>query len=486
MQPMKRVRLTIILVLLLLIPAGGITYLLATPRLISVTPQANAEDIGALSPLRLEFSRKMDANSVGERLLIQPSMPGEITWDERGHILTFTPSVPWSSGDTIQVRLATGASASGFLPFTIRQEASWSFKIGQPNLVYLYPSDGPPNLYLLNPFDGSTRQLTNYVEGVTDYDVDSSGTVAFYSVDTPDGSLIYAIEDLNRSYAQPSGPLESTPEDAPQAAPEPILALNCQQARCSSPRLALDGSYLAYERISFTAPEEHTFPQVWVLPLNQGLPTVDARPRLIGATDHQTLQPQWSPDGLLLYYDTTVSAYIVRDPDGLDVQRFPNGTGYPGSWDPEGNYFIAPEITYPSVLPAEADPFGVAHLIQYSLSEDSTRDLSAQDNVEDAFPVYAPSGDLVVFSRKYLDIARSTPGRQVWLIQSDGTNPRAITNEPIYNHFDFTWSPDEKMLVYVRFSQTELTQAPEIWVYDMTIEKAWRLLRGGFAPRWIP
>lgn len=486
MQPMKRVRLTIFLVLLLLIPACGITYLLATPRLTSVTPQANAEEITALSPLRLEFSRQMDANSVSERLLILPSMPGEISWDGQGRILTFTPSVPWPSGDTIQVRLATGASASGFLPFTIHQEASWSFTIGQPNLVYLYPSDGPPNLYLLNPFDGSTRQLTNYLEGVTDYDVDRNGLVVYYSVDTPDGSLIYAIEDITRTDSQPSGTSEGTLELTPSDTPEPILALNCQQARCNSPRLAPDRGYLAYERISFTAPGEHAFPQVWVLPLNQGLPTVDAKPRLIGATDHQTLQPQWSPDGLLLFYDTTAAAYIVRDPDGLDVQRFPNVTGYPGSWDPDGKYFIAPEIIYPSVLPVDADPFGVSHLIQYNLSEGSIRDLSAQDNIEDAFPAYAPSGDLVVFSRKYLDIARSTPGRQVWLMQSNGTNPRAITHEPIYNHFDFTWSPDEKMLVYVRFEQTELTQAPEIWVYDMSIEKAWRLLRGGFAPRWIP
>jgi Tol biopolymer transport system component len=170
----------------------------------------------------------------------------------------------------------------------------------------------------------------------------------------------------------------------------------------------------------------------------------------------------------------------------LEVQRFPNATGYPGSWDPGGKYFIAPEITYPRILPAGADPFGTSHLIQYSLAEATTTDLSGEDNIEDAFPTYSPAGDRVVFSRKYLDITRATPGRQVWLMLSDGTNSRAITNEPIYNHFDFTWSPNGKLLVYVRFLQTDLTQAPELWIYDMSIENAWRLLRGGFAPRWIP
>jgi Tol biopolymer transport system component len=71
-------------------------------------------------------------------------------------------------------------------------------------------------------------------------------------------------------------------------------------------------------------------------------------------------------------------------------------------------------------------------------------------------------------------------------MDSNGENARPINNESVYNHFDFTWSPDERLLVYVRFHQTELTQAPEIWIYDMSIQNAWRLLRGGYAPRWIP
>ncbi|HWQ83520.1 MAG TPA: Ig-like domain-containing protein, partial [Anaerolineales bacterium] len=245
MQSMKRVRITIIMVLLVLIPAAGITYLLAVPRLTAVSPQANAEDIAALSPLQLEFSRRMDADSVTERLHIQPAPRGEIAWDTSGRVLTITPTEPWPSGETIQVRLETAANASGFLPLTIRQEASWSFTIGQPNLVYLSPSDGPPNLYLLNPFDGNIRQLTNHQEGVTDFDVDSHGTLAYYSVEVPDGSMLYAIEDL------------ASPADQEVAIPEPVLALNCQQAHCSSPRLAPDKSYLAYERTAFTSPGEH-------------------------------------------------------------------------------------------------------------------------------------------------------------------------------------------------------------------------------------
>ena len=472
---MKRARLILVLILLVLIPAGGITYLLAAPRIVGVTPQANAENIAAMSPLQLVFSRRMDAASVTERLQIIPAPAGETTWDKDGRTLTFTPSEPWPSGESIQVRLATGAFASGFLPFNIRQEASWTFSIGQPHLVYLFPSEGPPNLYLLNPFDSEIQQLTNYLEGVADYDVDSQGSLAYYTVDVPDGSLIYAIKDLNRSGDQ-AGSL-----------PEPFLALNCQQARCSSPRIAPDGSYLAYERIVFTAPGEHTFPQVWILPLSQGgLPIEEAESRLLGAPDHQTLQPQWSPKGLLLTYDTSDAAYIVHDPDGSEIRRFSNSTGYPGAWDPEGEYFVAPEIIYESPLPAEAESFGVSHLIRYRLVDGATENLSAMDNIEDAFPTYSPSGDLVAFARKYLDTTRWTPGRQAWLMGSNGVNARPITDEAIYNHFDFTWSPDETMLVYVRFQQTELTQAPELWVYDMKIQDAWRLIRGGFAPRWIP
>ena len=471
---MKRTRLTIVLVLLVLIPAAGITYLLATPRLASVAPQANAEDVAALSPLKLEFSRAMDADTVSERFQIRPEIAGNLAWDEQGRTLTFTPTEPWPSGETIQVRLASGARASGFLPFTIRQEASWSFTIGQPHLVYLYPSEGPPNLYLLNPFDGKTRQLTNYLEGVTDYDVDRHGSVAYYSVEVPDGSLIYAIADLNLS------------GDQAETMPTPILALNCERARCSSPRLAPDGNYLAYERTAFTTPGEHSIPQVWVAPLDQGLPKAGAQPRLVGDAAHQTLQPLWSSDGLLLYYDTTDSAYVVVDPEGSEIRRFPNLTGYPGTWHPSGNYFIAPEIIYEDPLPAEAEPLGVSYLIRYRLEDGAAQTLSARDTLEDAFPTYSPAGSLIAFSRKYLDTTRWTPGRQAWLMDAEGANAEAITNEPVYNHFDFSWSPDGKMLVYVRFQQTELTEAPEIWLYDLNVRDSWRLLRGGFSPQWIP
>lgn len=474
MQPMKRMRLTLILIVLVLIPAGGIIYLLATPRLFNVTPPASAEDVAALSPVSLEFSRSMITTTVTDRLQIQPALDGELSWDARGRTLTFTPSEPWPSGETIRIQLASGAQSSGFLPFRIRQDASWSFSIGQPQLVYLYPSEGPPNLYLLNPFDGETRQLTNYLEGVADYDVDLHGSLAYYSVEVPDGSLIYAISDLNQ------------PDDQAETMPIPILALNCAKARCSSPRLAPDRSYLAYERTAFTTPGEHSIPQVWVLPLDEGLPAEDLTPRLIGATTHQTIQPQWSPDSLLLYFDTTEAAYIVVDPDGSEIRRFPNTTGYPGTWEPSGDYFIAPEIIFEGPLPAEAEPLGVSYLIRYSLEDGSTQTLSDRDSLEDAFPAVSPTGAWVAFSRKYMDTTRWTPGRQVWMMDSDGANAHAITSETVYNHFDYTWSPDEKMLVYVRFHQTELTQAPEIWVYDMSIQNSWRLIRGGFSPRWIP
>lgn len=474
MQPMKRTRLTVILVLLVLIPASGIIYLLAAPRLIAVTPQANTQDVAAISPLHLEFSRHMDSASVNERFQIIPETPGNITWENRGHTLVFTPSKPWPSGETIQVRLASGAQASGFLPFTIRQEASWSFTIGQPHLVYLFPSDGAPNLYMLNPFDGETHQLTNYLQGVVDYDVDHQGSLAYYSVEVPDGSLIFVITDLIRS------------NDQVETSSTPTLAVNCERARCTLPRLAPDGRFLAYERTAFPAPGVHSITQVWVLPLEQGLPTNEFEPRLIGDATHQTLQPQWSPTGLLLYYDTTDSAYIVVDPEGAEIRRFPNTTGYPGSWHPSGDFFIAPEINYDGPLPAEAEPPGVSFLIRYRLEDGDVSVLSVRDTLEDAFPEYSPTGSLLAYSRKYMDTTRWTPGRQAWLMDADGGNAHAITDEPVYNHFAYTWSPDGKMLVYVRFHQTELTQAPEIWVYDMNIQNSWRLLRGGFAPRWIP
>jgi Tol biopolymer transport system component len=68
-----------------------------------------------------------------------------------------------------------------------------------------------------------------------------------------------------------------------------------------------------------------------------------------------------------------------------------------------------------------------------------TEDLSKDVNLEDTAPVFSPDGTHIALARKYLNTVLWTPGRQLWLMQADGSQAEGLTDEPFYNHYDLAW-----------------------------------------------
>jgi Bacterial Ig-like domain/WD40-like Beta Propeller Repeat len=472
-------RLTILLVILVLVPATGILYLLETPRLVSVSPEANARNVTAGSPLRLKFSRRMQAQSVADRLHIDPLQAGTFQWE--GSTLVFTPASPWPSGATVTVRLDAGARTAGLLAFSIRQTAAWSFSIGEPRLLYLYPADRAADLYLMNPFSGTKLKVTDSQAGILEYSVNATGTAVFYDVKNGKGGTnLYRLDGLDQMDA--GQPLTQT-------LPGPTLLLDCGQSLCRNPQISPQGDFLAYEKTGLMGGQDPPYPRVWLLPLSEDPSSKPGEPRLAGPPDHQTMQPSWSPSGLLSYYDSSQAAFAIQDPNDGQSVFFPNQTGQPGAWDPSSTYFLAPEISYVTTgQPGNTTGtvIGNSHLMRFNRLDGSVQDLTQLDSLEDVSPAYSPDGKWIALARKYLDAAHWTPGRQLWLMGPDGQNARPLTNDPYYNHYDFSWSPDSKLLVYVRFDETALTQPPEVWMVDVESTKATKLVVGGFSPQWIP
>jgi Tol biopolymer transport system component len=472
-------RLTILLVFLVLVPAVGIIYLLGTPRLVSVLPEANARNVAAGSQLRLKFSRRMQAQSVADRLHIDPLQAGTFQWE--GSTLVFTPAEPWPSGATVSVRLDAGARAGGLLALPIRETAAWSFSIGQPRLVYLYPSDRAADLYLMNPFSGTQLKLTDSQAGILEYSINATGKAAYYDVKNElGGTSLYSIDGLDQLDASQS---------PTQTLPVPTLLLDCGQSLCRNPQISPGGDFLAYERTGLAGGQDPAYPRVWLLPLSEDPSAKPGAPSLAGPLDHQTTQPSWSPSGLLSYYDSSQAGYVIQDPhDGQSV-LFPNQTGQPGAWDPSSTYFLAPEISYVTTgQPGNTTGtvIGNSHLMRFNRLGGGVQDLTQLDSLEDVAPVYSPDGKWIVLARKYLDAAHWTPGRQLWLMGPDGQEAHPLTNDPYYNHYDFSWSPDSKWLAYVRFEETALTRPPEIWMVEVESTQAKKLVTGGYSPQWIP
>ena len=482
---MKRPRLTILLLILILIPSAGIIYLLGTPNLTAVYPDPGALQVPAGEPLMLTFSRPMQPESVTQRLTIDPALDGAYAW--QGNTLIFTPARPWPNGQSVQVRLAAGARAAGWLPFSIREEASWSFTIGQPRLAYLFPTDGPANLYVMNLQTTESQQLTDSAAGILEFDLNFTGSILYYSENGPGGSSsLYALPVL-----QPPDSVENSQPSASSDFLQPILLLDCPQASCRAPKISTDGQFLAYERTDLMGQDQPTHTQVWLLPLDNGLPyNAGPQPYPAGDPAHETLQPNWSSAGWLAYFDTDLSAFIFINLHTGEQKSIPSQTGQPGSWNPSGTQFVTPEIILPagsqtSSLP-NVESIASSHLIAINIEDGRVQDTTRAENQEEAAPVFSPDGTRIAFARKYLDTARWTPGRQMWILQLDTGQTRQLTADPFYNHYDFSWAPAGSRLAFVRFNQTLLTEPPEIWVIDTINARANKLVVGGYQPQWMP
>jgi Tol biopolymer transport system component len=168
--------------------------------------------------------------------------------------------------------------------------------------------------------------------------------------------------------------------------------------------------------------------------------------------------------------------------DGEIVQSIPNSLGMLGAWSPEGDHLLLPEIAFPDERGAY-----ISHLLLIDIDRGSITDLSKESSgaVEDASPAYSPNGEWVAFARKYVD-ERWTPGRQLWIMRSDGSFAQPLTEAPDFNHSGFIWSPESNSILFTRFNLTDPSAPPEIWLIDIKNKSSQQLVQGGILPRWIP
>lgn len=461
----RRILWVVFLLVFLLLVASGAWAWLSAPRLLGISPAPGSTEVPVGAPLRLNFSQPLRNESLQEHLKIEPPRAGAFRWE--GNTLVFTPDQQWPGGVMITVTLEAGVRAAGWPGLPTWQEMHWSFRTSQTLLAYLWPAGSPSDLYALDPVSGEIQQWTE--EGdILDFSASQDGTYLYISrQNRQGGSDILRLDRL-------------TVTTQPGAAAEMLVA--CPDALCRSPQPSPDGRWLAYERAPLEADPPTT--QVWLLPLDGG------EPRLAGDGSHRTSQPAWAQPEWLAYYDRDENAYLLSNLESGARWRLPNQTGEAASWEAQGRAFVVAEILFETggMLPDYAS----SHLMRFDLPSESipgeplAHDLTQDVALEDASPVYAPDGSQIAFARKYLDLARWSPGRQLWVMSADGKQARQLTDEPLYNHYDFAWSTDGTQIAYVRFHQTALTLPPELWIINADGSNPIQLVIGGYAPQWIP
>lgn len=451
----------------LALAAGGVLAglalmtVLALPKLTAFAPAFGAQNVSPHAPLRLTFNRPMNVESLSSALHVEPPLVGALRAE--GNQIIYTPAEPWPERTTISVTLSGGRSTAG-LPLLGAQR--WTFTVAGQRLTFL--KGGAPNVWLIGLEEGAeAEQLTDEPLGVYNYDISRDGLRVAYSALRPDGGA-----DLRMIGLDGSGTVEVLP---------------CPEAACLSPAFSPDGTRLAYERqtVITDTTGDASFGESHVHLYTFSTRSDEAQPDTI----HDTRFPRWSPDGRLSYFDTELRAVVVRDLGNGAVTYIPNGTGDLGSWSPDGRFIVYPELFVPDTeasLPGEdfVDHF-YSRLLRVEVATNASENLSGADLVTDAAPVYSPSGEWIVFGRRSMAPEQWTMGRQAWLMRADGSDARALTAEPVYNHSAFVWSADERALFYMRYNAGDPVAPVEIWTMNRDGTQA-RVITTGYLPEWVP
>jgi hypothetical protein len=472
-RPGRRLVLT---ALVLGFAATVLLFACSEAQAVVLTPGDGAAAVPITTPIRLTFAQPMDHASVEDRFRIEPAVTGKLVWQDKEVI--FYPQGALAPDTTYTVVLEAGALSERERP--LNQGQTWRFHTRAPQLLYLgrvSPGDDVRQLFVA-PLDGTPpRQLTDQPWGVWDYATHPLGEAVVYSVLREDGG-----SDLWRM-------------DRDGADQRVLLA--CPNAACLNPAWSPDGRQLAYERRDIWHDAPNLDPRagrIWLLDVQRG------KEEPLFDYEVPAHSPVWSPDGgRLAYASPELPGIEVYSLHSQDLKQYGNEWGTAPTWSPDGQQLVMPDLLLiggedsagPSDQPPDHEGEALAvRLVSVDVESGKAVDISGGDDlVKDTGPAWSPQGGWIAIARQFLDEARWTPGRQIWLVRPDASEAYSLVSEPMADHFAFAWRPDGGMLAYLR---TNLAEGPQpvpdvsVWLFDFSQGKPVLVANQGVLPRWLP
>jgi Tol biopolymer transport system component len=168
--------------------------------------------------------------------------------------------------------------------------------------------------------------------------------------------------------------------------------------------------------------------------------------RRITTHSQSDFNPTWSPDGKRIAYVSLRSGNFkiyVANADGAGnrlLTKTPNWVGNAApSWSPDGRWIAFSSTRLkdgnPEIFKMRPDGSQVTRL--------TFTDTSGEVSPDDGFPSWSPDGRSIVFSS-----TRANGQHDLWIMRSDGKNPRRLTNTPKFDDWMASFSPDGRRIVF--------------------------------------
>jgi len=214
---------------------------------------------------------------------------------------------------------------------------------------------------------------------------------------------------------------------------------------------------------------------VWTIPVSGGVdPLIAGEPRKltdnIGAWDMNN-SLAWSGNGKWIAVNaelksTSTSIYVIPSEGGKPQKvKVPS---HQGDWPTTFRLSLSPDgKTLAYATASKIGDYGAFNSQIYTIpvNGETPRELTGPGTQE---PVFSPDGSKIAYMKLYKnnDVRPYLPYSELWVIPSEGGTPLQVTNLQSGQLLGPTWSPDGKMISFIR--RPGIGDPKEIWIVPVT------------------
>lgn len=388
--------------------------------------------IGALGPISLEWHQ--GPAPAPSSLTIDGAIAVRLSLE--GNLLTLVPAEPLTAGaHTLSLQSVDGASTA------------WTFKVRQPEPLYLSRSEGQSSLYRWN---SGNPLLLSAADSVRDYAPSQQGDwIAYAAINDQGGTDLWRVDRSGQGRSR---------------------LLSCGQDVCD--QLAWDpaGTRLAFSRQPDSEPQRR---RLWTVAVEAGTAAPLFQDETILGAD-----PAWSPDGRwLAFYDPAVNGIRLLEADSLSQQVVPTRAGVSGAWSADSQSLYVPLLVYLGEEPA-------THLYQLVVAGRQLRPVLDQQGGwrQVGEPSLGLAGRWLALSGQR---GSSAAVPEMWLVDLESAEARQLAGGDGLAYGGPSWDAAGQRLLFQRVDLGGGAQSPDLMLWNAGSDSAQLLVSGAGSAGWL-